>query len=117
MFTIALTLRLKPGAYPGYKSAHDQLWPEIARSMSDESVSMAIYRHGDHLFLFATAPDRAAWERSRAHPRLAEWDAQMTRFLEEASPGKIASERTSFDSSTTQRRRCYISELRTIHSR
>lgn len=90
MFTIALTMQLKPGAYAGYKHAHDHLWPEIARSMSDNGVNMVIYRLESQLFLFATAPDVAAWERSRLHPRLAVWDAAMTEFLVEESPGRIA---------------------------
>lgn len=90
MFTIALTMQLKPGAYEGYRKAHDSLWPEIAASMRDNGVDMAIFRDGTQLFLFATAPDQAAWERSRQHPRLAEWDAAMTEFLVSESPGKIA---------------------------
>ena len=69
MFMIALAMRLKPGAYPGYKRAHDHIWPEIARSMSDNGVSMVIHRLEMQLFLFATAPDAAAWERSRLQDR------------------------------------------------
>lgn len=90
MFTIALTMQLKPGAYEGYRRAHESLWPEIARSMSENGVDMAIFREGSQLFLFATAPSRESWERSREHPRLADWDAAMTAFLESESPGKIA---------------------------
>jgi len=89
MFTIALTMRLRPGALAGYRQAHDELWPEIARSMSDNGVSMAIYHEAGRLLLFATAPSEAHWDRSRQHPKLAEWDARMTAFLESADPGKI----------------------------
>ena len=89
MFTIALTMRLRPGALAGYREAHDELWPEIARSMSDNGVSMAIYHEAGRLLLFAAAPSEAHWNRSRQHPKLAEWDARMTAFLESSDAGTI----------------------------
>jgi len=58
-------MKLRPGAYEKYKLAHDHLWPELARGMQTNNVSMAIYRSGDRLFLFAAAPSEAHWERSR----------------------------------------------------
>jgi L-rhamnose mutarotase len=90
MFTIALTMRLLPGALDGYRRAHDRLWPEIARGMSDNGVSMAIYHEAGRLTLFATAPSKDRWNRSRRDPKLAEWDARMTEFLESSEPGRIA---------------------------
>jgi L-rhamnose mutarotase len=89
MFTTALTMRLRPGALPGYRQAHEDLWPEIARSMRDQGVSMAIYHEAGRLLLFAAAPSEAHWLRSRQHPRLAEWDARMTAFLESSEAGRI----------------------------
>jgi L-rhamnose mutarotase len=90
MFTVVLTMRLKPGCLAAYRKAHDELWPEIARSMSENQVSMAIYHDGGQLFVFATAPSEAHWDRSRQFPSLAKWDAMMTEFLEADAPGKIA---------------------------
>lgn len=90
MFTIALTMRLRPGALASYRKAHEELWPEIAHGMSDNGVSMVIYHETGRLFLFATAPSEERWNRSRQDPRLAEWDARMTAFLESSEPGKIA---------------------------
>ena len=43
MFSIGLTFKLKPGCYPEYKKAHDELWPEIAETMSDNEIDMVIY--------------------------------------------------------------------------
>ena len=90
MFSIALTMHLRPGVLADYREAHEQLWPEIARGMSDNGVSMAIYHENGRLFLFATAPSAEHWNRSRQAPKLAEWDARMTAFLESSAPGKIA---------------------------
>jgi L-rhamnose mutarotase len=90
MFTIFLSMGLKPGCLDAYQKAHDNLWPEIARSMSDNEVNMAIYHEEGRLFVFASAPSEAHWQRSRQEPALARWDALMTEFLEAGEPGKIA---------------------------
>lgn len=90
MFTIGLAMTLRPGAYDDYKRAHDQLWPELAKGMREQHVSMAIYRDGDRLFLFAAAPSKEAWNRSRQDPILERWDAQMARFLLPDERGGIA---------------------------
>ena len=82
-------MTLRPGAYEKYKLAHDQLWPEIAEGMSANQVSMAIYRDGDRLFVFATAPSEAHWNRSRQDPILAKWDEQITQFVEADEKGGI----------------------------
>ena len=93
MFSIGLTMKLKPGALKGYVEAHDNLWPEIAASMSDNDVNMVIFRREDRLFLVATAPSKAHWDRSREAPILNKWDREMTRYLEADTQGNIAFER------------------------
>ena len=90
MFTIALAMTLRPGAYEQYKLAHDQLWPELAAGMRENQISMAIYRDGDRLFLFAAAPTREHWERSRKDPVLARWDARIAELVQADSHGQIA---------------------------
>jgi L-rhamnose mutarotase len=90
MFTLGLSMKLRPGGYEAYKLAHDRLWPELAAGMRANQVSMVIYRDGDRLFLFAAAPSVAHWEQSRRDPVLARWDARMTEFLETNEQGPIA---------------------------
>jgi L-rhamnose mutarotase len=90
MFTVFLSMGLKPGCLDAYRKAHENLWPEIAASMSDNEVSMAIYHEAGRLYIFAAAPSQAHWDRSRQEPALARWDAVMTEFLEAGEPGKIA---------------------------
>ena len=68
-------MTLRPGAYEQYKLAHDHLWPELAEGMRANGVSMAIYRDGDRLLLFAAALSQAHRERSRQEPIQAKWDA------------------------------------------
>src|SRR4051812_20346689 len=89
MFTIGLAMTLRPGAYEKYKMAHDQIWPELTAGMRENHVSMAIYRDGERLFLFAAAPTREHWERSRKDRVLARWDATMAELLETDERGQI----------------------------
>jgi L-rhamnose mutarotase len=90
MFTIALAMTLRPGAYEQYELAHDQLWPELAAGMRENQISMAIFRDGNRLFLFAAAPTREHWERSRKDPVLARWDARIAQLVQTDSRGQIA---------------------------
>jgi L-rhamnose mutarotase len=83
-------MTLRAGAYRQYKLAHDELWPELARGMRANNVSMAIYKDGDRLFLFAAAPTEHDWEQSRKDPVLARWDARMAELLVTDGGGKIA---------------------------
>ena len=83
-------MTLRPGAYGQYKLAHDQLWPEIAEGMRANDVSMAIYRDGDRLFVFAAAPSEEHWNRSRQDPILTKWDKMITQFVETDEKGSIA---------------------------
>jgi L-rhamnose mutarotase len=90
MYTIGLALTLRPGAYEGYKRAHDDVWPELAEGMRANDVSMAIYRDGNRLFVFAAAPSEEHWNRSRRDPILATWDKSMAEFLETDAAGGLA---------------------------
>ena len=90
MYTIGLALTMRPGAYEGYKKAHDELWPELAEGMRANDVSMAIYRDGNRLFLFAAAPSEAHWQRSRQDPILTKWDKSMAEFLVTDANGQLA---------------------------
>ena len=89
MFTLGLSMKLRPGAFERYKLAHDQLWPELAAGMRANQVSMAIYRDGDRLFLFAAAPSQAHWDCSRQAPILARWNTLMAELLETDVSGNV----------------------------
>ena len=81
MFSIGMTFQLKPGCYAEYKQAHDNVWPEIASSMADNQVSMAIYRFDDRLFLHAVAPSESDWAKSRHYPALEKWHEYMATLM------------------------------------
>lgn len=87
MYSIGSVMRLKPGGYAGYKKAHDELWPELAEVIAGAGVSMAIYRHGDLLFVSGLAPSQKDWDSVRGEvvDRWMEW---MTEFLETDESGR-----------------------------
>ena len=89
MYSIGLSMQLKPGSYEGYKEAHDNLWPEIAKSMDDNNVRMSIYLLGDRLFLHAVAPSEADWLKSREDPALERWSEYMGNYLATDGEGNI----------------------------
>ena len=89
MYSIGLAMTLCPGAYAEYKKAHDELWPEIADSMSDNDVSMAIYRFGENLVIHAVAPTEADWNKSRDVPILEKWFEYMSTLLQTDDKGEI----------------------------
>ena len=89
MYSIGLSMQLKPRSYEGYKEAHDNLWPEIAKSMDDNNVSMSIYLLGDRLFLHAVAPSEADWLKSREDPALERWSEYMGNYLATDDAGNI----------------------------
>lgn len=92
MYSLGLAMKLRPGAYAEYRRAHDELWPEVARSMADNQVSMAIYRSGDRLFIHAVAPTEEDWLKSRQAPILDEWMAYMATLIETDAAGQVALE-------------------------
>ena len=92
MYSTGLKLKLREGAFEGYRKAHDELWPELADGMNRCGISMAIYRDGQNLFVFATAPTQAQWKASREDPALERWNQHMKQFLETDPGGGLAVE-------------------------
>ncbi len=82
-------MKLRPGGYAGYKKAHDEIWPELAELIASAGVSMAIYKHGDLLFVHGVAPTEADWLSVKGEV-VDRWHVWMTEFLETDESGKSA---------------------------
>ena len=89
MYSIGLGLKLKPGAYEGYKKAHDECWPELLELQRAHGVSMIIFRWDDRLIVHATAPSETAWLNTHAGPLVDKWNDFMTQYLETDEQGNI----------------------------
>ena len=88
MYSTGMAFKLKPGHYPEYKKAHDELWPEVAEAMRASEVNMVIYYHHDQLFLYATAPSQEHLERSYQGPVAERWAKYMATMMETDEEGK-----------------------------
>ncbi len=89
MFSIGMTFKLKPGCYTGYKKAHDELWPEVVKTMSENKINMVIYHYEERLFLYATAPSKAHYERNYNNEAADRWAEYMTRYIETDDEGNL----------------------------
>lgn len=92
MYSTGMTFKLKPGCYPEYKKAHDELWPEMAAAMRANEVNMVIYHYRDRLFLYATAPSREHLQRSHRGPVAERWARYMASMMETDGEGKAVVE-------------------------
>ena len=88
MYSAGMTFKLKPGHYPEYKKAHDELWPEIAEAMRANEVNMVIYHYHDRLFLYVTAPSQEHLTRSHQGPVAEGWEKYMATMMERDEEGK-----------------------------
>ena len=89
MYSTGFVLKLKEGCYDEYKRRHDNLWPEMADLIAENGLEMFIYRLGEMLFVYSTAPSKEAWDRAEQDPLTARWDAYMRDVLESDENGKI----------------------------
>ena len=89
MFSVGVAMKIRPGCYEEYKKAHDNLWPELAKGMRKNEISMAIFRTGDSLFIHAVAPSEQAWNNSRKDPVLDKWHEYMVTLLQTNDKGEI----------------------------
>ncbi len=88
-----LTLDLKddPGLIAAYERYHQQVWPEIIKSIKEAGIDkMEIYRTGNRLFMMIEAMDDFSFEKkSKAdaeNPKVQEWEKLMWKY-QQAIPG------------------------------
>lgn len=84
-----MVMELKPGCYEEYKRRHDDLWPELADVMASFNINMVIYRFGEHLFVYGTAPSGEAWAQLNEHRVTPRCNAHMAEVLETDESGQI----------------------------
>ncbi len=93
-----LTLDLKDDAklIDEYKWYHENIWPEIARSIRDAGiVDMEIYLLGTRMFMIMEVSESFSFDAKaktdRENPRVREWEELMWKFqkpLQTAKPGE-----------------------------
>lgn len=95
-FCLTLDLKDDPKLIAEYKRYHEQVWPEIIRSIKDSGIDdMEIYLLGTRLFMIMEVNEHFSFEAKAAadwlNPKVQEWENLMWTFqqaLPEAKPGE-----------------------------
>ena len=94
-----LTLDLKddPALIAEYRKYHDEIWPEIVKSIKDSGIEvMEIYLLGTRMFMIMEVDERFSFEAKAAadksNPRVQEWEQLMSKF-QQALPQAKAGEK------------------------
>lgn len=82
---LALDLKDDPKLIAEYEAIHQQIWPEIAKSIRDAGIlDMQIYRLGNRLFMIMDVGDDFSFEektqKDRENPIVQEWEAKMWQY-------------------------------------
>jgi L-rhamnose mutarotase len=95
-YCLALDLKDSPELIEEYKRYHQNVWPEITKSIRDSGIEgMEIYLLGTRLFMIMEVSDRFSFEgkarADRSNPKVQEWEELMWKFqqpLPQARPGE-----------------------------
>ncbi len=95
-FCLTLDLKDDPKLIAEYKRYHEEIWPEITRSIKDCGIEeMEIYLLGTRMFMIMEVNGSFEFEAKaksdRVNPRVQEWERLMATFqksLPQARPGE-----------------------------
>jgi L-rhamnose mutarotase len=95
-YCLTLDLRDDPQLIAEYKRYHENIWPEITKSIKDSGIEdLEIYQMGTRLFMVMEVSERFSFaakaEADRQNPRVQEWEELMWKFqqpLPNAKPGE-----------------------------
>ena len=95
-YCLTLDLKDDPALIAEYKHYHENIWPEIARSIKDVGIEdMEIYLLGTRMFMIMEVNDSFSFEvkarSDQRNPKVQEWEKLMWKFqqpLAQANPGE-----------------------------
>jgi L-rhamnose mutarotase len=84
-YCLALDLQDDPQLIAEYRRHHEQVWPEVTRSIRDSGIEdMEIYLLGTRLFMIVEVSGRFSFdaksEADRDNPKVQEWERLMWKF-------------------------------------
>ena len=96
-YCLALDLKDDAGLISEYERYHQEVWPEITRSIRESGIEdMEIYRVGNRLFMVMEVSDEFSFEAKAdadgANPRVREWEELMGKF-QQPLPGAMPGEK------------------------
>jgi len=95
-FCLTLDLKDDPKLIAEYKRCHEQVWPEIVKSIEDSGIDdMEIYLLGTRMFMIMEVDERFSFEAKAnadsLNPKVQEWEKLMWTFQQSlplARPGE-----------------------------
>jgi L-rhamnose mutarotase len=95
-FCLTLDLKDDPKLIADYKRHHDEIWPEVTRSIKDSGIEeMEIYLLGTRMFMIMEVNEafsfEAKAEADELNPTVQNWEKLMWNFqqpLPQAKPGE-----------------------------
>ncbi len=92
-YCLALDLKDDPALIAEYRRYHENVWPEIKKSIRDSGIEeMEIYLLGARLFMIVEVNDEFSFEAKAAadaaNPKVQEWEQLMWRFQSPLPQGK-----------------------------
>ena len=95
-YCLTLALKDDPGLIARYKRYHEQVWPEILKSIKDSGIEdMEIYLLGTRMLMIMEVNEKFSFEAKakadRENPKVQEWEELMWKFQEplpQAQPGE-----------------------------
>src|SRR5258708_25893369 len=84
-FCLTLDLKNEPALIAEYKRYHQQVWPEITKSIRDAGIEdMEIYLFGSRMFMIMEVNNSFSFEKKsaadRANSKVQEWETLMWKF-------------------------------------
>jgi L-rhamnose mutarotase len=84
-YCLALDLQDDPAIIADYEQWHQQVWPEIIKSINDSGITqMEIYRTGNRLFMIMETSKTFSFERKAmqdgTNPKVIEWEKLMWNY-------------------------------------
>ncbi|MEO8146590.1 MAG: L-rhamnose mutarotase [Bacteroidia bacterium] len=94
-YCLALDLINDEQLIAAYEKHHEQVWPEIIKSIKDACIqNLEIYRAGNRLFMIIEASDDFTFEKKNkldaSNPKVQEWEQLMWKYQQSlplAEPG------------------------------
>ncbi|MVN20023.1 L-rhamnose mutarotase [Mucilaginibacter arboris] len=95
-YCLALDLINDPKLITEYKAYHQNVWPEIKKSITDAGIiNLEIYLLDNHLCMIMETDDKFSFEKKNAtdaaNPKVQEWENLMWKYqqaLPQAKPGE-----------------------------
>jgi len=92
-YCLTLDLKKDPRLIKEYEEHHQQIWPEISKSIKDSGIEqMEIYRYGNRLFMIMDVNNEFSFEKKseadKNNSKVVEWEELMWKYQQPMADSK-----------------------------